>query len=37
MWVTKYQWVLTIYGWQLVPVHVFVPVYYPAPVLLPMR
>ena len=36
MYVIRYQWVFTIYGWQLVPVRVFVPVYYPTPALLPM-
>jgi hypothetical protein len=28
MYVTRYQWVLTIYGYVLMPVTVFVPVYY---------
>lgn len=28
MYVTRYQWVLTVFGWQLVPVLVWVPVFY---------
>ena len=33
MWQIRYQWVFTVYGWQLVPVRVFVPVYYPTAVI----
>ena len=32
MWVTRYQWVWTIYGYRLQPVQVWQPVYYYAPV-----
>lgn len=32
MTVTRYTWILTAYGYQLVPVQVFVPVYYATPV-----
>jgi hypothetical protein len=32
MYVIRYQWVWTIYGYQLLPVRVFVPVYYYTPV-----
>ena len=28
MYVTRYQWVLTYFGWQLVPVTVWVPVFF---------
>jgi hypothetical protein len=30
--VTRYQWVLTVFGWVLQPVRVFVPMFYYAPV-----
>ena len=32
MFSTQYRWVLTVFGWQLVPVQVFVPVVIQPPV-----
>lgn len=32
MYVTRYQWTWTVYGWQLQPVRVWVPIYQYTPV-----